>query len=109
MSIYYLSRDYKYKRLNDAGNKARLYIEQTMDKIGFLPIGKRRTISKNKILHFFRTLAFVFLIPFKIHKKDILIIQYPTKYYDTIFKSKINIVSEKCEVEDGTFENISSR
>ena len=84
MSIYYLSRDYKYKRLNDAGNKARLDIEQTMDKIGFLPIGKRRTISKNKILHFFRTLAFVFLIPFKIHKKDILIIQYPTKYYDTI-------------------------
>lgn len=84
MSIYYLSKDYKYKRLNDAGNKARLDIEQTMDKMEFLPAGKRRTISKNKLIHFFRTLAFVFLIPFNLRKKDILIIQYPTKYYDTI-------------------------
>lgn len=84
MSIFYISKDYKYKRINDAGNKARLDIEQTMNKMGFLPAGKQCTVSKNKLLHFIRTLIFVILIPFKLRKNDILIIQYPTRYYDTI-------------------------
>lgn len=86
MNIYYLSRDYKYKHLNDAGMKARLDIEHTMNKIGFQPAGKYRTISKNKILHFFRTILFIIRIPTCLQKDDILIIQYPTKYYDLVCK-----------------------
>lgn len=86
MANYYLSKDYKHKNINDAGNKARLDIEQIMEKIDIYPLGKRRTISKNRILHFIRTITFVLQIPIRIQKHDILIIQYPTRYYDTICK-----------------------
>ena len=37
--IYYLSRDYKSNRINDAGSKARLDVEQVMDQLGFSPQG----------------------------------------------------------------------
>ena len=43
--IYYLSRDYKSNRINDAGSKARLDVEQVMDQLGF-------SILRNIILLF---------------------------------------------------------
>lgn len=86
MSSYYLSRDYKYKHINDAGSKARLDIEQIMGKMNIRPAGKQYSISKLRICHFIKTLLIVIRMSICISKKDILIIQYPTKYYKTICK-----------------------
>lgn len=79
--IYYLPKDYKFKRINDAGSKARMDIEQTMNLSGFMPAGKEKTISKNRILHFIQTFFIVARMPTYIKKDDILILQYPVKYY----------------------------
>ena len=57
--IYYLSRDYKSNRINDAGSKARLDVEQVMDQLGSSPAGKRHSITKNRLFHFVRTIAIV--------------------------------------------------
>lgn len=81
---YYLSRDYKFSHLNDAGSKARRDIEHTLDGMGFLPVGGKHTVSKNRILHFFRTLSIVMHIPACIRKGDTIVVQYPAKYYGTI-------------------------
>lgn len=82
--IYYLSRDYKYKHINDAGSKARLDIEKIMDGLSYLPAGRHYTISKNRLLHFIRTIIIVIRMLICIRKNDILILQYPTKYYNII-------------------------
>ena len=82
--IYYLSRDYKSKRINDAGSKARLDVERTMDRLGFLPAGRRHSISKNRLRHFVRTLAIVLRVLTHVGKGDVLIVQYPAKYYATV-------------------------
>lgn len=82
--IYYLSRDYKSKRLNDAGSKARLDIEQTMDRLGFSPAGRHHSVSKNKLCHFVRTLAIVLRMLTRVGRGDVLIVQYPAKYYSTV-------------------------
>ena len=81
---YYLARDYKYKHLNDAGSKARMDIERIMEKMGFRPAGRQRTISKNRLRHFILTLAIVLRMPARIKRGDILVLQYPTKYYNAI-------------------------
>lgn len=82
MGNYYLTRDYKFKHINDAGSKARLDIEQIMDNMNIHSAGEPHTISKNKISHFIRTLLIVMRILTRVSKNDILIIQYPTKYYE---------------------------
>lgn len=82
---YYLERDYKYKHINDAGSKARLDIEQILDGLGFLSAGGwHKTITKNRLLHFLLTLAIVVRALMRVKREDILVLQYPTKYYDTI-------------------------
>lgn len=79
--IYYLPRDYKFKRINDAGSKARMDIERILDHSGYIPAGKYKTISKNRIIHFIQTIAIVIRMLTYIKKRDILILQYPVKYY----------------------------
>lgn len=81
---YYLARDYKFKHLHDAGSKARMDIEQIMEAQGFLPAGKQSSISKNRLRHFVQTLAIVMRMPLHLKQGDLLVVQYPTKYYDTI-------------------------
>lgn len=80
---YYLSRDYKSKLINSAGSKARMDIEKILSQNEYIAIGKS-TVSKNKIRHFILTLAIVARIPFTLTKGDILVLQYPTKYYSFI-------------------------
>ena len=79
--IYYLPKNYKFKRINDAGSKARIDIEKTMDLLGYIPTGKHKAISKNRLIHFIQTLITVVQMPMYIKKGDILILQYPVKYY----------------------------
>lgn len=79
--IYYLPKNYKFKRINDAGSKARIDIERIMDLSGFVPTGKHKAVSKNRLSHFIQTLTTVLRIPIYIKRGDILILQYPVKYY----------------------------
>lgn len=80
---YYLSRDYKIKLINSAGSKARMDIEQILNQNGYIAIGKS-SVSKNRIRHFILTLAIVARIPFTLTKGDIIVLQYPSKYYTFI-------------------------
>lgn len=81
---YYLTRDYKYRHIHDAGSKARWDIEQIMDELGFRPIGSLHSISKNRLCHFVRTLANVVSMLMLVRRGDTLVLQFPAKYYDTI-------------------------
>lgn len=75
----FLSRN--YKGVSSAGNKAKIDIENTMEKMGFKNIGIRRTYSRNSIVAFILTLCGVLKVFFSIHKNDILVLQYPLKKY----------------------------
>lgn len=81
---YYLPRDYKFKHINDAGSKARMDIERIMERQGILPIAKPRTVSKNRACHFIRTLAITMQLTERLRANDILVLQYPAKYYTYI-------------------------
>ena len=82
--MYYLPKDYKIKRINDAGSKARWDIEDIMAQMGISPIGRHHGISHSRIHHFFMTLMSVIRIALRINHGNILILQYPVKYYSTI-------------------------
>ncbi len=82
--IYYLPRDYKNKNINDAGAKARFDIEKTLNKQGILPTSKGNHITKNRLLHFIRTICIVIKAGLLIKRNDKIILQYPVKYYSTI-------------------------
>ena len=75
----FLSRN--YKGLNNAGNKAKTDIENTMEKMGSKNIGLKRTYSEHSITHFFLNLIGVLKAIFSIQKGDILVLQYPLKKY----------------------------
>ncbi len=80
----FLPKDYKYKHINDAGSKARWDIEQIMKDMGFRAIGKCHMVSKHRLLHFIRMLITTMRMPDRINKGDMLVLQYPIKYYETI-------------------------
>ena len=82
--MYYLPKDYKIKRINDAGSKARWDIEDIMAQMGISPIGRHHGISHSRIHHFFMTLMSVIRIALRINHGNILILQYPVKYYAAI-------------------------
>jgi hypothetical protein len=77
----YISRN--YKTLSSAGNKAKTDIEAIMSSMGFRNVGLRQTASSNEVYSFFRTLAGVLIAPFRLHKGDCLVVQYPLKKYFT--------------------------
>ena len=81
---YYLARDYKAKNIHTAGSKARRDIEQIMEGMGFRPAGCRPTVSKSRLLHFIRTIAIAIRVPGKLRRGDVLVMQYPTKYYSLL-------------------------
>lgn len=75
----YFSRH--YNNLKNAGNKAKTDIEAICSKQGFINIGIKQTVGKNKITGFFLTLYSILKASYKLQKKDILLIQYPLKKY----------------------------
>lgn len=77
----YISRN--YKGLSSAGNKAKTDVEKIMDSMAFHNIGLSQTITTNEVYSFFRTLAGVIVAPFRMHKGDCLVLQYPVKKYFT--------------------------
>lgn len=82
--IYYIARDYKYKHINDAGSKARMDIEHIMKCMGMTPIGQHHGVSKSRIHHFAVTLQNVRRAALRLRRGDVLVLQYPAKYYSTI-------------------------
>jgi hypothetical protein len=77
----YISRN--YKGVTSAGNKAKTDVEKIMESMAFCNIGLPQTISTNEVYSFFRTLAGVIIAPFRLHKGDCLVLQYPVKKYFT--------------------------
>lgn len=75
----YLSRN--YKGLNGAGNKAKTDIECTMQDMGFVNVGLKRTYYTHPIPAFLVTLLGIIKALCCISKGDILVLQYPLKKY----------------------------
>lgn len=81
---YYLARDYKVKRIHDAGSKARMDIEDIMLGMGMTPVGRHHGVSRSRIRHFLVTLLNVLRLACRVGRDDVLVLQYPTKYYRSI-------------------------
>lgn len=81
---YYLPKDNKIKHINDAGSKARRDIEDIMARMGLCPIGRHHGVSKSRIRHFAVTLMSVVRTALRLGRGDILVLQYPVKYYTTL-------------------------
>lgn len=77
----YISRN--YKGLSSAGNKAKTDIEAIMADMGFKNVGLAQTTYNNTVLAFLRTLCGVAVGPLRIHRGDVLVVQYPLKKYFT--------------------------
>ena len=79
MTRYYLSKN--YNGLNNAGNKAKTDIEETLSKLGYKNAGLPQTTYSNKIAGFLITLAGVLKVLFTVSANDVVIVQYPFKKY----------------------------
>ena len=74
---------HNYRDFSHAGNISKNFNEHIMQDMGFKNVALRQTHFHNKILGFFATLAGVCVIPFRLHKGDRLVLQYPIKKYYT--------------------------
>lgn len=90
MRYCYLSRN--YKNMRSAGSKAKTDMEQIWAEKGFVNIGLPQTRSDNKVYSFFRTLASVCVMCFRIRRGDVLLLQYPLKKY---FAFVCNVAHQK--------------
>ena len=79
MTRYYLSKN--YNGLNNAGNKAKTDIEETLSKLGYKNAGLPQTTYSNKIAGFLITLAGVLKVLFTVSANDVVVVQYPFKKY----------------------------
>lgn len=72
---------HNYKGITSAGNKAKTDVENILRSEGFRNIGLPQTHFRNKILSFSLTLASVLVAMFRLHRGDVLFLQYPLKKY----------------------------
>ncbi len=77
--LCYISRN--YYNLTSAGNKAKTDNEDTLDEMGAVNIGLRRTVNGSKVLAFFLDLVGIIHACFSLRKNDVLFLQYPVKKY----------------------------
>lgn len=77
--IYLLSKN--YKETTYAGNKAKTDIEAILRHMGLELAGLEQTRYSNPVRGFFRTLFSVLKVPFTLHKRDVVVVQYPFKKY----------------------------
>lgn len=75
----YLSHN--YRDFVHAGTKSKNYVEHVLQGMGFKNVALPQTHFHNKILGFFATLAGVLIAPFRLHRSDVLALQYPLKKY----------------------------
>lgn len=79
---YYASHNYRH--FANAGNISKNFIEHIMQDMGFRNAAIAQTHFKSKVVGFFATLTGVAAIPFRLHKGDFLVLQYPVKKYYTL-------------------------
>ena len=72
---------HNYKGITSAGNKAKTDVENILRSEGFRNIGLPQTHFRNKILSFSLTLVSVLIAMFRLHRGDVLFLQYPFKKY----------------------------
>lgn len=81
MDKYYLSKN--YKDAGNAGNKAKMDIEEILSGWCYYNAGCRQTHYTNAVLGFLITLAGVLKFPFSISSGGLVVLQYPLKKYYT--------------------------
>ena len=86
---------HNYRDFSHAGNISKNFNEHIMQDMGFKNVALRQTHFHNKILGFFATLAGVCVIPFRLHKGDRLVLQYPIKKYYTFICKMAHIRGAK--------------
>ena len=77
--LCYISRN--YRGVESSGNKAKTDNEDTLEEMGAVNLGLRRTFYNNKLLKFFLDLAGILLYCVLVRKGDIIVLQYPVKKY----------------------------
>ena len=77
--LCYITRNYHH--LNGAGNKAKTDNEDTLQQLGAVNLGLRRTMYPNKVVTFFLDLAGVVHYVFAVRRGDTILLQYPVKKY----------------------------
>jgi len=77
--LVYISRN--YRNVTSAGNKAKTDNEQTLEELGAVNLGLKRSFHKSKIATFFLNFFGVIRYCFRIKRGDILFLQYPVKKY----------------------------
>ncbi len=75
---------HNYRNFSNAGNISKNFNEHIMQDMGFKNVAIKQTHFHNKVIGFFATLAGVCAIPFRLHKGDRLVLQYPIKKYYTL-------------------------
>ena len=77
--LCYLTRN--YRGVKGSGNKAKTDNEDTLQEMGAVNLGLRRTFHDNAVLKFLLDLAGVVLYCFRLRKGDVVVLQYPVKKY----------------------------
>lgn len=72
---------HNYRNFANAGNISKNFVEHIMLDMGFKNAGIPQTHISNKVLGFFATLAGVVVMPFRLRRGDVLVLQYPIKKY----------------------------
>ena len=79
----YISKNYRHTQ--SAGDKAKTDIETIMSATGYRNLGLKQNRSKNAVKAYFVTLASEMLGVMRLHRGDLLVVQYPLKkYYDFV-------------------------
>lgn len=77
--LCYISRN--YYNFASAGNKAKSDNEDTLQSLGAVNLGLRRSCHNSKVVAFFRNFAGVVKFALCVRRGDIVVLQYPVKKY----------------------------
>jgi len=77
--IVYISRN--YRNITSAGNKAKSDNEKTVEAMGGINLGLKRSYYKNSVLTFLLNLIGIMRYCFNVRRNDVLFLQYPVKKY----------------------------
>lgn len=84
----YISKNYRH--LGGGGDKAKTDVENIMTSLGYRNIGLPQRREESSVKAYFITLASVMRAVTRLHRGDILVLQYPLKkYYDFVVRRAV--------------------